>query len=184
MSSVPVSIYQCSPVSCSLDSSQGCCVLGEEQNIWLPHGGLSHLLQISTGPHGNSQTANHWPTWSPTTHQHKTSPQGNMAVMSPMISHSVVSNSLQLHGPQPTRFFCLWNSPGKHTGGGCYFLLQGIFLTQRSNPSLLHLLHWQGDSLPPRHLGCILATVKQDTVYAGKDTINFMPILFISLLKI
>ena len=48
MSSVPVSIYQCSPVSCSLDSSQGCCVLGEEQNIWLPHGGLSHLLQIST----------------------------------------------------------------------------------------------------------------------------------------
>ena len=26
---------------------------------------------------------------------------------------------------------------------GCHFLLQGIFLTQGSNPSLLHLLHWQ-----------------------------------------
>ena len=28
------------------------------------------------------------------------------------------------------------------------FLLQGIFLTQGSNPHLLHLLHWQADSLP------------------------------------
>ena len=31
-----------------------------------------------------------------------------------------------------------WNSPGKNTGVGCHSLLQGIFLTQRSNPSLLH----------------------------------------------
>ena len=28
------------------------------------------------------------------------------------------------------------DSPGKNTGMGCYFLLQGIFLTQRSNPHL------------------------------------------------
>ena len=27
----------------------------------------------------------------------------------------------------------LWNSPDKNTGVGCHFLLQGIFLTQRSN---------------------------------------------------
>ena len=27
-------------------------------------------------------------------------------------------------------------------------LLQGIFLTQELNPSLLHLLHWQAGSLP------------------------------------
>ena len=26
--------------------------------------------------------------------------------------------------------FCPWDSPGKITGGGCHFLLQGIFLTQ------------------------------------------------------
>ena len=26
---------------------------------------------------------------------------------------------------------------------------RGIFLTQGSNPCLLHLLHWQADSLPP-----------------------------------
>ena len=31
---------------------------------------------------------------------------------------------------------------------GCYFPLQGIFLTQGSNPSLLSLLHWQVDPLP------------------------------------
>ena len=33
--------------------------------------------------------------------------------------------------------------PGKDTGVGCHFLLQGIFLTQH----LLHLLHWHADSL-------------------------------------
>ena len=34
---------------------------------------------------------------------------------------------------------------------GCHFLLQGIFLTQGSNPHLLHLLHWPADSLPLSH---------------------------------
>ena len=31
---------------------------------------------------------------------------------------------------------------------GCCFLLQRIFLTQGSNPNLLHLLCWQANSLP------------------------------------
>ena len=31
-----------------------------------------------------------------------------------------------------------WNYPGKNTGVGCHFLFQGIFLTQGSNPGLLH----------------------------------------------
>ena len=38
--------------------------------------------------------------------------------------------------------------PGKNTGVGCHFLLQGIFPTQGSNPSFLCLLHWQAGSLP------------------------------------
>ena len=42
---------------------------------------------------------------------------------------------------------------GKNTGVGCHFLLQGIFPTQGSNPSLLRLLHWQADSWPLQHLG-------------------------------
>ena len=35
------------------------------------------------------------------------------------------------------RLLCPWNSPDKSTGGGCHFLLQGIFQTQGSNPRLL-----------------------------------------------
>ena len=46
-----------------------------------------------------------------------------------------------------------WDFPGKNTGVSCYFLLQGIFLTQESNPHLLCLLHWEAVSLPPHHLG-------------------------------
>ena len=46
-------------------------------------------------------------------------------------------------GMQPARLLCPWNFPGKNTGMGCHFLLQGIFLTQESNPCLLCLLHWQ-----------------------------------------
>ena len=49
-----------------------------------------------------------------------------------------MSNSLQSYGLQPSRLLYSWNSPGKNTGVGCHSLLQGIFLTQGSNPSLLH----------------------------------------------
>ena len=37
------------------------------------------------------------------------------------------------HGLQSARLLCPWDSPGKNTGVGCHFLLQGIFLTQGSN---------------------------------------------------
>ena len=33
---------------------------------------------------------------------------------------------------------CPWDFPGKNTGVGCHFLLQGIFLTQGLNLGLLH----------------------------------------------
>ena len=46
------------------------------------------------------------------------------------------------------RLLCPWDSPGKNTGVGSLSLLQGIFLTQGSNQSLSHLLHWQAGSLP------------------------------------
>ena len=35
----------------------------------------------------------------------------------------------------------------------CHILLQGIFPTQKSNLSLLCLLHWQADSSPLSHVG-------------------------------
>ena len=53
-------------------------------------------------------------------------------------SCSVVPNSLQPHGLQPTRLFCPRDFPGKDPGVGCHFLLRGIFLTQGSNLDLLH----------------------------------------------
>ena len=37
-----------------------------------------------------------------------------------------------------TRLLCPWYSLGKNTGVGSHSLLQGIFLTQGSNPGLLY----------------------------------------------
>ena len=59
----------------------------------------------------------------------------------------VMSNSLQPRGVQPTRLLSSWDSPGKNSGVGCHFLLQGIFPTQELNLRLLHLQYWQADSL-------------------------------------
>ena len=50
----------------------------------------------------------------------------------------VAQSRLTLCNPMDPRLLCSWNSPGKNTGGSCHPLLQGIFLIQRSNPSLLH----------------------------------------------
>ena len=61
-----------------------------------------------------------------------------------------MSGSFQHHGLWPTSLLCPWDFPGKKTGVGCHFLLQGIFLTQGSNP---HVLHWQADSLVLSHQG-------------------------------
>ena len=51
-------------------------------------------------------------------------------------------------------------SPGKNTEVGCHTLFQGIFLTQGSNPHLLHLLHWhwQAGSSPLSHQGSLEKT--------------------------
>ena len=53
-------------------------------------------------------------------------------------SRSVVSDSLRPHGLQPTTLLRPWDFPGKNTGVGCHFLLQGIFPTQGLNPGLPH----------------------------------------------
>ena len=55
---------------------------------------------------------------------------------------------------------CTWLSNSAHTQEseiklGGHFLLQAIFQTQGSNPSLKGLLHWQADSLPLSHLGSL-----------------------------
>ena len=71
------------------------------------------------------------------------------------VSCSVVFNPLWLHVLEPARLLCPWNSSGKNTGVGCHFLLQGIFLTQGSNPGLLHcrqILYYLSHQGSPHHL--------------------------------
>ena len=50
------------------------------------------------------------------------------------------------HGLYPSRLLCPWDVPGKKTGAGTHFLLQGVFPSQGSNLRLLLgrqiLYHW------------------------------------------
>ena len=59
-----------------------------------------------------------------------------------------------------------WNSPGNNIGVGSRFLLQGIFLTQGSNPGLLHcsqiLYHLSCQGSPP-------ATTPNKDIYIYKS---------------
>ena len=58
-----------------------------------------------------------------------------------VLSHLVVSDPLSPFGLKHTRLLCLWDFSGKNAREGCQFLLQGICLTQGSNPCLLCFLH-------------------------------------------
>ena len=68
------------------------------------------------------------------------------------VSRSVMSDSLRPHGLSLPRLLGPWGFPDKNTGGGCHFLLQGIFLTQGSNWGIDRWLltaepqeaHWAG----------------------------------------
>ena len=62
-----------------------------------------------------------------------------------------MSDSVRPHRQQPIRLPRPWDSPGKNTGVGCHFLLQGIFPAHGLNP---HVLHWQGDSRTTREAPC------------------------------
>ena len=59
-----------------------------------------------------------------------------------------MSNSLWPYGLEPARLLCPWGFPGKNTGAGCPFLLQGIFPTRGTHISWvscigrLILYHW------------------------------------------
>ena len=76
--------------------------------------------------------------WNPRKSGLTTHSQGQGALISDKWSCSVMSDSLRFHELKPTSFLCPWNFPGKSTGAGCHFLLQGIFPTQGSNPGLPH----------------------------------------------
>ena len=54
-----------------------------------------------------------------------------------MLSRSVLSDSRRPHRPEPARLPGPRDFPGKNTGAGCHFLLQGSFPTQGQNLCLL-----------------------------------------------
>ena len=92
-------------------------------------------------------------------------------------SVSVVSDSLRPHGLQPTGLHSPWNFPGKSTGVGCHFLLQGIFPTQGSNlglpycrQTLYHLRH-QGSQW-----NSLLSRVVSFYQYYSTYVINISPL--------
>ena len=73
-----------------------------------------------------------------------------------------MSNSLWPHG-EAHQSLPSMEFPGKSTGVGWHFLLQGIFQTQGSNLHVLCLLHWQAGSLsllPPGRPVCVHTHVR------------------------
>ena len=54
------------------------------------------------------------------------------------LSFWVMSDTCDPMGYVDCRLLCQWDFPGKNTGVGCHFLLQGIFSTQGLNACLLH----------------------------------------------
>ena len=70
--------------------------------------------------------------------------------------------------------------PRQEYWSGLLFLLQGIFLTQGSNPSLFH---WQANSLPLSHQGSPFPIFRK-TFNHTSITSNFSPLLNTSLLSL
>ena len=90
-----------------------------------------------------------------------------------VLSCLVMSDSLRHPGLQPSRLLCPWDSVDKNTGVGCHALLQGIFPTQESKPSLpycrqivYHLSH-RGN---PRILKWVVYPFSRGTSWPGNWT--------------
>ena len=65
-----------------------------------------------------------------------------------------MSDSVQPHRRQPTRFPCPWDSPGKNTGVGCHFILQCMKLkSEREVTQSCPTLSDPMDCSPPGSLG-------------------------------
>ena len=70
-----------------------------------------------------------------------------------VLSHSVVSDSLQPYGLSQAGFSVRGDSPGKNTGMGCHAFFQEIFPIQKSNPCSPVSPALRADSLLPSHRG-------------------------------
>ena len=64
---------------------------------------------------------------------------------------SAMSESLQPHGLQPTRFFCPWDFSGKNTGVACYFPPLGDLSDPEIKPMTLSFPSLLAHPLPLCH---------------------------------
>ena len=94
--------------------------------------------RCSISTQGSDPCHLHWQAGSlPMSHQG--SPQISLCCV--VLSCSAVSDSCDPMDYNSPGFSVHGDSPGKNTGVGCHILIQGIFLTQGSNPYLLWLVH-------------------------------------------
>ena len=70
-----------------------------------------------------------------------------------LLSHSVMSNSLQHCELEPTRLLCPWDYPGKNTGVGCHDPPPGDLPDPGIKPTSPAAPALQVDSLPLSHQG-------------------------------
>ena len=94
------------------------------------------------------------------------------------------------HELYPARLLCLWNFPGKNSGAGCHFILQGISLTQGSTPNLLvscigrcilyHCATWEAQ-LPTTYFGKI--SLWKNILFINRNALLDFPQIRWSFLK-
>ena len=132
----------CSPTSWSVSCIYCMSVhdTGALKRAWNPRGsGLPPTGLISEYFHLHPKCQSPWPV-------PRCAETAEKAVTSNVVSGDLPSRLLvtqscltlcNLADCSPARLLCPWSSPGKNTGLGFSFLLQGIFPTQGSNPCLL-----------------------------------------------
>ena len=111
------------------------------------HGYFSNflLLQSNTHTERHTHTGKVWKRV-PRSHQRCRLSGHRLCLLVSFTTHCVCCrfSCVRLFGTTWTtalQVLCPQDSPGKSTGVGCHTFLQGIFLTQGWNPSLLHLLY-------------------------------------------
>ena len=123
-----------------LDSTHTCSILENRQSIfrWWKHGWEETQCIWTSREQQGCEPSSRIHSKSHRWEQRETVLSGPKAMLVTSHTHvrSVTKSCLTLlrpHGLQPASLHCPWNSPGNNTGVGYHFLLQGIFLTQRSN---------------------------------------------------
>ena len=94
---------------------------------------------------------------------------GMKSICLSMHTCSVMLDSLQPHGLQPARLLCPCNFPGKKTGVGCHFLLQGNLLDSGIKPASFESSALAGrffTTLPPgKHICLSREEISYDIPY-------------------